>query len=39
MPAGIDLPALAEIALRIAGLDRDEAYRLAWSIDSTGGAR
>jgi hypothetical protein len=33
MPAGLDLPALAEIALRIAGLDREEAYDLAWTID------
>lgn len=33
MPAGLDLPALAEIALRIAGLDREEAYDLASTID------
>lgn len=33
MPAGLDLPVLAEIALRIIGLDREEAFRLAWAID------
>ena len=32
-PAGLDLPVLAEIGLRIMGLERDEAYRLAWGID------
>lgn len=32
-PAGVDLASLAEIGLRIIGLDRDEAYRLAWTID------
>ncbi len=32
-PAGLDLPVLAEIGLRILGLDREEAYRLAWTID------
>jgi hypothetical protein len=32
-PAGIDLAALAEIGLRILGLERDEAYRFAQSID------
>jgi hypothetical protein len=32
-PAGLDLPALAEIGLRILGLDRNEAYRFAQSID------
>ncbi|HVY63945.1 MAG TPA: hypothetical protein VHH11_03905 [Gammaproteobacteria bacterium] len=32
-PAGFDLPALAHAALRILGLDRDEAYRMAYSID------
>lgn len=32
-PVGIDLPVLAEIALRILGLDREEAYRLAWTVD------
>lgn len=32
-PAGVDLPALAEIALRVLGLDREEAYRLAWTVD------
>jgi hypothetical protein len=32
-PTGMDLPKLAEIGLRIAGLDRDEAYRFAQSID------
>jgi hypothetical protein len=32
-PAGLDLPVLAEIALRILGLDRREAYRIAQSVD------
>jgi hypothetical protein len=32
-PAGLDLGALAEIGLRILGLDADEAYRLAYSVD------
>jgi hypothetical protein len=32
-PAGLDLPVLAEIGLRIIGLDRDEAYRVAQSVD------
>jgi hypothetical protein len=32
-PAGTDLAALAEIGLRILGLDSDEAYRFAQSID------
>jgi hypothetical protein len=32
-PAGLDLGALAEIGLRILGLDRDEAYRLATTVD------
>jgi hypothetical protein len=32
-PAGIDLAALAEIGLRILGLERDEAYRFAQSVD------
>jgi hypothetical protein len=32
-PAGFDLPALAQAALRILGLDRDEAYRMAYSVD------
>jgi hypothetical protein len=32
-PAGLDLAAFAEVGLRILGLDRDEAYRLAQSID------
>ena len=32
-PAGFDVPALAEAGLRILGLDRDEAYRMANSID------
>lgn len=32
-PAGLDLAALAEVGLRILGLERDEAYRLAQSID------
>jgi len=33
MPAGIDLPQLGEIALRVAGLDPAEAHRFARSID------
>lgn len=32
-PRELDLPVLAEIGLRILGLDREEAYRLAWSVD------
>jgi len=32
-PAGFDVPALAQAALRILGLDRDEAYRMAYAID------
>jgi hypothetical protein len=32
-PAGLDLPALAEIGLRILGLNRREAYRIAQSVD------
>jgi hypothetical protein len=32
-PAGFDLPALAEIALRILGLERRDAYRFAQSVD------
>jgi len=32
-PAGVDLAALAEIGLRLLGLERDEAYRFAQSID------
>ena len=32
-PSGTDLPALAEIGLRIFGLPREDAYRLAQSID------
>jgi hypothetical protein len=32
-PAGLDLPVLAEIGLRIIGLDRDEAFRVAQSVD------
>lgn len=32
-PAGIDLPALGEIGLRILGMSRTEAYRLAQTID------
>jgi hypothetical protein len=32
-PAGFDLAGFAEIGLRIMGLDRDEAYRVAQSID------
>jgi hypothetical protein len=33
LPQGFDLPAIAEIALRIAGVDREKAYDLAWTID------
>jgi hypothetical protein len=33
LPDGFDLPAIAEIALRIAGADREQAYELAWTID------
>ena len=33
MPAGMDLPVLGEIGLRILGLARDEAHRLAQAID------
>jgi hypothetical protein len=32
-PAGLDLPVLAEIGLRILGLDSREAYRFAQSVD------
>jgi hypothetical protein len=32
-PSGMDLPALAEIGLRIMGLSRSDAYRFAQSID------
>jgi hypothetical protein len=32
-PAGVDLAALAEIGLRVLGLERAEAYRFAQSID------
>jgi hypothetical protein len=32
-PSGLDLGALAEIGLRLLGLDADEAYRLAYSVD------
>jgi hypothetical protein len=32
-PAGLDVPVLAEIGLRILGLDRAEAYRVARQID------
>jgi hypothetical protein len=32
-PAGFDVPALAQAGLRILGLDRDEAYRMANSIE------
>ncbi len=32
-PAGLDLPVLAEIGLRILGLSRQEAYRIAQSVD------
>jgi len=32
-PSGTDLPALAEIGLRIMGLSRNDAYRFAQSID------
>jgi hypothetical protein len=32
-PAGLDLAAFAEVGLRILGIERDEAYRLAQSID------
>src|SRR5581483_10657718 len=33
LPAGTDLPPLAQIGLRILGLSRDDAYRFAQSID------
>ena len=33
MPAGVDLPRLGEIGLRILGMDAGEAHRLASSID------
>jgi hypothetical protein len=33
VPAGIDVPALAEIGLRILGLDRSEAHHIATSTD------
>ncbi len=32
-PAGVDLPTLARIGLRVLGLDSDEAYRFAQSVD------
>jgi hypothetical protein len=32
-PAGFEVPALAQAALRILGLGRDEAYRMAYAID------
>jgi hypothetical protein len=32
-PSGMDMPALAEIGLRIMGLSRNDAYRFAQSID------
>ncbi len=32
-PAAFDLPALAQAALRVLGLDPSEAYRMAYSID------
>ncbi len=32
-PAGFDVPVLAQAGLRILGVDRDEAYRMANSID------
>ena len=33
LPAGVDLASLAEIALRLLGLERNDAYRFAQSID------
>ncbi len=33
MPPGVDLPRLGEIGLRLLGVDRDEAHRLAGVID------
>jgi hypothetical protein len=33
LPAGVDIASLAEIGLRLLGLDRNEAYRFAQSID------
>ena len=33
LPAGIDLPSLAQIVLRIMGVDRERAYDLAWTVD------
>jgi hypothetical protein len=33
LPAGVDVASLAEIGLRLLGLDRAEAYRLAQSVD------
>jgi hypothetical protein len=33
LPAGVDVASLAEIGLRLLGLDRGEAYRFAQSID------
>jgi hypothetical protein len=33
LPAGVDIASLAEIGLRLLGLDRAEAYRFAQSID------
>ena len=33
LPAGTDVAQLAEIALRVLGVDREEAYRMAQSID------
>lgn len=33
LPSGVDLPRLAEAGLRILGIERGEAYRLAQSID------
>ncbi len=36
LPAGVDLPLLGEIGLRILGVERSEAHRLAQSIDWRG---
>lgn len=33
LPAGLDLASLAEIGLRVLGIDRAEAYRIAQSVD------
>ena len=33
LPDGIDLPSLAQIVLRIMGVDRERAYDLAWTVD------